>query len=603
MKPWIKEIRLTQESIQLDPGGVLAIVGPNNSGKSKFLKQLLSQLYGDVVFEQSPEEGLIKEIELGWTSTDPSAVGPNLVTMAHGLWPFQDLYFSPHLPDGYENGYKSYRVEEIEEMGRRSKKLGPFVDRFTRWDEPHSRFRESEKQEPGRSDGVAVSLTQHEVERASVANLFKEIFGEELSVYDLREGEIGFVLGKPDEDASRSTQGLGEETRRFMISAPKLWYQGAGLRNVFGLLARIVADDRSIVIVDEPESFLHPNQAWKLGNVLARLCKQQGKQLICATHDRHFLVGLAQGAQELLRVCRLDCENTEPEKSYTSYLVPASFWADIRDQSRVRYSTVLECLFSNQVVLVEGESDAFFYQEAIEHFVKNNPALIGIQRELMFLPTGGNSEFAPMARIAREMGAKVAIIGDIDLISNEDRYLATIKAVAGNVTDAAKDARTKIETIFENDPNLGESEQDVLLQKLRGCLEEADQRTGRSSATEPWGPILERLETLRSKNRKNKLQQRIARKGNLRSDNEQLDELLPPLLDELAALGIFLVPWGELEHFDSELLKQGKQDWVHRAIKSGVHEGELVQNFVGDVVRNLGKTSAVRTEPEDDNPF
>lgn len=586
MKPWIEVINLEKDSIQLDPGGVLAVVGPNNSGKSKFLKQLLSQLYGDVVFEQSPEDGLISDIKLQWLSDNPSSLGSSLVNMAHDLWPFREPYFSPRLPDGFENAHRSYQAEEIAQLGQHPHKLGPFIDHFTRWDEPHSRFFESEKQDPGRSDAVAVSLTQHEHEREPVAALFEDIFGEELSVYDLREGEVGFLLGRPPEGVSQSTQGLSEGTRRFMTDAPKLWYQGAGLRNVFGLLARIVVDDRAIVIIDEPESFLHPNQAWKLGLVLAELCKKQSKQLICATHDRHFLAGLARGSGEPLKICPLDYEPNEHGKHYSSYLVPSTLWTDMRDESRVRYSTVLECLFSNQVILVEGESDARFYQEAIDYFVEKNPLQAGAQRELMFIPTGGNSEFAPMARLVSEMGAKVTIIGDADLISNESRYSSTIESVAGHVTDSLKENRTKIEEIFESDPKLGESEQDTLIRNLRELLEASNQVI-ESETADSWRPPLERLEELRNKNRRNNLQRRIARQGNLGSENEQVVQHFQSLLEELEHLGIFLVPWGELEHFDPELLRAGKQDWVHRAIHNDVHKGDRVQEFIAKVMRSL----------------
>lgn len=601
MKPRIKTIRLKQSSIHLEPGGVLAVVGPNNSGKSKFLKQLLSKLYGDVVFEQSPDDGLIGEIELEWSTVEPSAVGANLINIAHGMWSFQDPYFSPRLPDGYERAYRSYTAEDLARLGQQRAILGPFVDRFTRWDEPHSRFLESEKHEPSRSDAVAVSLTQYETDRAAVADLFREIFGEDLSVYDLREGEVGFLIGQPPGGASQSTQGLDEKTRKFMTEAPKLWYQGAGLRNVFGLLARIVADDRAIVIMDEPESFLHPNQAWKLGFVLARLCKQQSKQLICATHDRHFLAGLAQGSGDLLRICRLNYESTEQGKDYSSYLVPSTFWTDIRDQSRVRYSTILECLFSDQVILVESESDARFYQEAMDYFVESNPSLPRGQRELMFIPTGGNSEFAPMARLVTEMGPKVVVIGDADLIANEKRYKATIESIAGQVPDELITNRARIEAIFESDPKLGESEQDALIRELRESLEAVNQGAGVASASGSWGPLLERLEALRKKNRKNNLQGRIARHGNLRSENEQVRELFELLLDGLGALGVFLVPWGELEHFDPELLRQGKQGWVHRAIHSGVHKGERAQTFIAKVVGNLQDIEAVSGETKTSN--
>lgn len=582
MRPWIKRILLDGEShIALEPGQVLALVGPNNSGKTHFLRQLLSQLYGGQVNEQSPHEGLITELELDWTLSEPHSIEDQLVTTAHNLWEFRDPNFFTHLPERFENAYGSYTVDDIRLIGKQMRTLGPFVEHYTRWDEPHSRIVESEKQQLGRSTTAAISLTQNESERAEAVTLFEEVFDETLSVYDLREGDVGFLLAEAPEGLSAATKGLDEETKKFMRESPKLWFQGSGMRNVFGLLARIISDDRSIVIMDEPEAFLHPNQAWKLGFVLARVCRESSKQLICATHDRHFIDGLAQGAQEQLRICRLDNESTSSGLSYTAYQVPSSFWSTMRDKSRVRYSNVLECLFSNHVILVEGESDALFYQETLEFAAAKDPEIARILNELIFLPTSGNSEFAPMIRLVKEMGPHVSLIGDLDLIANEERFEATINSVTGHVPTHLKEARKKIEELFDKDLQSGENDQDTLIRKLRETL---TTETISDSARSLWTKHIDQLDKKRNDNRKNQLQRRIARRANLRTNDPAVKDLIQDLLCDLDAVGVFLVPWGELEHFDEELLKKGKQDWVRNALDAGVHKASRAQNFASKVL-------------------
>jgi len=585
MRPWIKRILLdNNDSIDLAPGQVLTVVGPNNSGKTHFLKQLLSQLYGDIVNEQSPNDGLITELELAWTSESSPSVEDQLQNLAYHLWEFRNPHFSPNLPNEFEHPYKPYTVEEIRKVGLQKKTLGPFVDHFTRWDEPHSRIVESEKQTLGQSTTAAVSLTQNESERAEAVALFEKVFDETLSVYDLREGEVGFLLAEAPEGLSAATQGLDEDTKKFMRESPKLWFQGSGMRNVFGLIARMISDDRSIVIMDEPEAFLHPHQAWRLGFILAQVCQQKSKQLICATHDRHFLDGLARGGETNLKICRLDHEPSEDGRFYAAYQVPASFWANVRHESRVRYSHVLECLFSNHVILVEGEKDALFYQKALEHYASTHRSIERLQNELMFLPTGGNSEFAPMAKLVREMGPHVFIIGDIDLISNKDRFEATISSAVGHTPLNLEETRRRIEEIYEEDPSLGENEQDALIRKVKESL---TSETVSPSVLELWTELLDSLDKKRRENKKNHLQRRIARDANFRTQSESVKGHLENLLDELAALGIFLVPWGELEDFDETLRKQGKQDWAHKALNSGVHRDSRAQDFIANVANSI----------------
>ncbi len=589
--PWIKSIELRGgQRLELGQTTVLALVGPNNGGKTNFLKQLRSQLYGDEVNEQPADKGLIAKIEVEW-GAEAGGWAERLLAYANKRWPPQDEYYQPDLPSSYKNRYHAYRAEDIRELANDSTKLGPFIDAFVRWDEPHSRIDESEKQQLNRAVSAAVSLARSNADLTRVSDLFFEIFEEHLSVYDLREGEIGFVLGEEPCGASRSTSGLSRETKEFMRNAPKLWFQGSGYRNVFGLLARMESDQRPIVLVDEPEAFLHPQQSAKLGNILGRLCQDENKQLICATHDRHFLTGLAQGIGEKLQVARLSFNGTGSARTYNATQVPLEFWRDIRDQSRARYSTVFESLFCDEVVLVESENDALFYQEAIEHSLAKRETQTSGSVERLFIPVGGNAEFAPMSKLVRSLGPRVVVLGDVDLVAHADRFESTVRALVDHLPSRVSELRNEIESIYRANLDLGRSDIDRHRCQLKDALEKAPEEAIAPEIKDLMHKLLEDLERKQKTNNRNMLQQRMARDANLRSRNEDVVKAVKQLLDLLVPINLVLVPQGEIEHFDTDLLKEvGKQAWVHEALKKDVHKNHNVQSFV-ETIQSLSLAS------------
>ncbi|WP_297587750.1 ATP-dependent endonuclease [uncultured Corynebacterium sp.] len=586
--PYIKKIHFKNGgSVHLEPGTVLVAVGPNNSGKTKFLNQIHAQLHGNSVGDQSVDDGLVKTIEIEWQGSSKE-VSASLVESARRNWRERDDYFDPDLPHSYAGSHRFYGVADIQQLGEQNATLGPFVETFTRWDEPHSRIEESEEQNLERSRVAAVSLARNDDELEQVSLLFHEIFEEHLSVHDLRNGSVGFVLGEGPEEPSGATRGLSEETKDFMNKAPKLWFQGSGLRNAFGLLARIVSDERSIVIMDEPEAFLHPHQSWKLGMVLGKLCVEESKQIVCATHDRHLLTGLAQGAQDRLQVCRFSSSGGSDTKNYKVESVSSQFWEDIRDQSRVRFSEVLESFFYDEVFLVEGEEDALFYQEAMDHYFQDHNVPASGRGERMFLPTGGNSEFAPMARLVKSLGPRVMAIGDVDLISNRDRFYETVKAFG--TPDIAKRLtiiRDEIEAIYKNNENLGETKTERAQRLLKERLAQKGSGAVDDDVRELLDDLLDGLEEKQHLASKNRLQRRVAKNANTRSSNSTVVTKVEHLAEKLRSVGIFLVPMGALEHFDEVLLNQkGKRGWVRRALDKGTHRALAAQSFIGNVINN-----------------
>ena len=84
--------------------------------------------------------------------------------------------------------------------------------------------------------------------------------------------EFQHELGRPTKDY------LGQ-----LRKLPKLEDQGDGVRNYMGLILNMLAGHHDIILIDEPEAFLHPPQARLLARILAERASKQ--QLFLATHS------------------------------------------------------------------------------------------------------------------------------------------------------------------------------------------------------------------------------------------------------------------------------------------------------------------------------
>lgn len=141
---------------------------------------------------------------------------------------------------------------------------------------------------------------------------------------------------------------ITREYRDALSKVPALHDQGDGMRSMMGLLLAVASSKYPVVLIDEPEAFLHPPQARILGVELARLAERNGIQIIVATHDRNLVTGILDAnegpssSQVDVSVVRL----ARKGKVATVFQVPAddlrTIWAD----PVLKHSNLLDGLFS-----------------------------------------------------------------------------------------------------------------------------------------------------------------------------------------------------------------------------------------------------------------
>ena len=80
-------------------------------------------------------------------------------------------------------------------------------------------------------------------------------------------------------------QSFHDETLEYMRGALDIGAVSDGVKAFTGILLQLHAGDPKIIIVDEPEAFLHPSLAMKLGKELAKGAAIEGKHVFASTHS------------------------------------------------------------------------------------------------------------------------------------------------------------------------------------------------------------------------------------------------------------------------------------------------------------------------------
>ena len=182
--------------------------------------------------------------------------------------------------------------------------------------------------------------------------------------------------------------------------------QSDGTKAFLGLLLELFFSSFDILLIDEPEAFLHPTLAYLLGTAVGK-CSAK-KQIICSTHSVDFLRGCLDSVKEL-NLLRLTRDGGGSVHVFEDY--------DLRKMQRVpllRTASVMNGLFFNAVVVVEGDSDEAFYRE-INYRLKDDPGHQSLNNALFVTSHGVDTEYKIIS-ILRKAGIPAASIVDFDFL-------------------------------------------------------------------------------------------------------------------------------------------------------------------------------------------
>lgn len=544
--------------------GVTAVVGPNNAGKSTLLREIRNRLRSEVGTE--PPWRIIQSIALeaqgapadvvAWLTTHSRyrdlETSPGFTALGGGV-ALSPSWLRNQLPHVWSMGVAS---------GRLGSQLAPFLVHYADTD---TRLEQS-KAAPARPDarGPAVHpihVLQDDRTRLQLASeIAASVFGEHLWLDDY-SSEPRLKVGAMSLPAPRRNE-VDTAYRDALLGLPELAEQGDGMRSFFGLLLPMLAASHPLLLVDEPEAFLHPPQAGALGRRLGQLAKENGLQLILATHDRHLLTGLLESRADLT-VVRVDRFRL-PRGGRQIY--PDAL-KDLWNEPALKYTNALDGLFHRLVVLVEGDRDARFYSACLDAANESGAVEI-LASEVLFVPCGGKGGMAKLARALRGLGVPVVASPDIDLLATEAETQLLVEALGGDWASLKHDFMTATSRILRDAAPLqvgdvrsalGDDPAQPLTKELRRTVERLLRTAGGGWAQVKAGGIAA-----------------LGTGG--------IGAAAARLFDAMDAIGLVVVRAGELESFAPDLDVAKGANWVPAALTANAHKTPSAAAHVTRVV-------------------
>lgn len=180
--------------------------------------------------------------------------------------------------------------------------------------------------------------------------------------------------------------------------------QGDGMRSFVGVLLNAFISHYSILLIDEPEAFLHPPQARLLGKMIANDLPSE-RQLFIATHSGDFLKGLLDSNRSNLKIIRIQRRGTLNKVSILNSSDIRDIWSD----SLLRHSNVLDGLFHSKVVICESDSDCRFYSAILSAIHDDTGS---ISPDILFIHYGGKHRMPTIIRSLIKLEVPLRVIAD-----------------------------------------------------------------------------------------------------------------------------------------------------------------------------------------------
>jgi hypothetical protein len=484
------------------PPSVTIFVGPNNSGKSQALREI-----GSFFFTGQSEGKIISSI--AFTSfTEPEAQAELAAMIDEPR--LGEMLPPDHVMIKWSRGRAQTHVPSFIKLltnpiSNPQAYASYYAGKYILTLDGPSRIQLLSAQSRGDlkyPDSVFARLLMDDKRRTDLRRLIQEATGLTL-VLDASVGDqlnVRFGTGDPPNERA-----FDDATLEYMRNAQGVESVSDGVKAFAGILLQLHVGSPKVITVDEPEAFLHPSLAFKLGKELARGAVDEKKHIFVSTHSAQFLMGaIMSGAS--VNIVRLTYSGGRP----TARLLLSDDLRLLMRDPLLRSVGVLEGLFYDYVVVGEANADRAFYQEINERMLEGSDPR-GIPHAL-FLNADNKQTIPRIIAPLRKLGIPTAGITDIDILKDGGpewtRHLEAAGIPRGEF-DAYANRRVNV------------------LKALQG--------TGKD----------------------------FKREGGLSLLTGQDAEMAKNLVADLRRYGLFVVPRGEVENWLEELeVDRGKSAWL-----------------------------------------
>jgi len=387
--PFVKCLELIDlPAIELPAGALVFVVGPNNGGKSTFLTEIVAQLS--------------RAAELKWIRKVDWDVGSEAEFQG-----FVEKHFKPHIDERYLIDVTGNFVPKVEinNFAVHHKTSNPsFLVRLL---DAQNRI--------GLSNATAAPdvIKRNQLHpyhaffysndgELEFSKKIKAAFGKDFRINRTGQQVSGYLGKAPTGDR------LSVDYERSVISEMEpVQNFGDGVKSYTGILLNAVADPRPVTIVDEPEAFLHPPQARRLGQEIALAAKSGSQQAFIATHSADFIQGALGAKHPNMFFLYLDHSN----KERPLHAVDRAVVEEFSRKPFLAHTNALDALFYSQAVVCEGEADIMFFKWVLER----GPLARKLE-ESFWVSSYGKAAIPSILEDMRKLGVDCKCVFDLDVL-------------------------------------------------------------------------------------------------------------------------------------------------------------------------------------------
>lgn len=435
--------------LQLQVEGITVFVGPNNSGKSLVLREIEQAMH----VHPFPSGLLIlNDYEVRWPSRleidafISKAKGP-----PNPSRPIDQVSIGRINPNGGADHIDLNR-DQLYNICEEKTNKNWFATQFARFGlirlDGRSRFNLTNDQGAGdllaAPQNILSKLFHDDAVRRQAREYVKEAFGVNLVVDPTNLGNLRIRLSR--EDVLDDEQSLNEAARNFHARSTHIKDSSDGVQAYVGIISSVVSGEFHTTLIDEPEAFLHPPLARKLGRQLAQLATSRNGSLLASTHSADFLLGCIQGSNSV-RVVRLEFQDG---KSRGRQVDPTKL-RSLFQNPLMRSANATSALFYDGVIVTESDNDRAFYSEIYFRLAEEDPGLPSI----LFVNAQNKQTIKDIMGPLREFGVPAAAIPDIDVVKDGGQTWMQWLEAAGVPTTLRGGYQTQRQAIKQDLENSG----------------------------------------------------------------------------------------------------------------------------------------------------
>lgn len=545
---WIKNVQFFGDfDVPLEKNSILVIVGPNNSGKSAALRAI-----GRILRNEGgpPNPSSVTAIELAKCPFETLLTHLRPAVTGDSYW----IYSSIQPKAAIENAWRiPWSVNALHPL------VLSELTTTTRLTDSAARSHSEPALPNGVPHPVHTMFSDTVIEKRA-SEVFRRAFGQDLVLHRMNRASIPLLVG----DRPQKAPGEDSADRSYVDRIEQLQSletQGDGMRSFASIITRVVADDCPIISIDEPEAFLHPPQARLIAESIANF--GGGRQVLVATHSQDVLKGFLSEQSSRVSVVRLWGRASERRGAYLPNHSIAELWRD----PILRFSNILDSIFHDAVIVTEGDADCRFYES-----IANESVPAERRPDVHYVYSGGKDRIPVIAKALLGLGVPLVSIVDIDILNAETTLQRLVEAHEGDWS-AFKANYLTVKKAVE-----GKS----------GYLQARDFKTAVQSelkkAKDGDAVPREVLRTIKSLTRQASPWDFVKKAGLLAIPNGPSRAAADQLFQDLRAIGIFVVPVGEMENFDTSIGSHGPR-WVEEVLAKDLAcpEMEPARRFTQDV--------------------